>query len=273
MRKTIWYKAKGSTRYANLPKFVFAFLSAHLIITYEEQHSYAEIFSSKFYYYALIINSFIAFTLIVAAYRITLGLDYFFPWSRSYKKRLRWQLFCAVVIVQAISLGFAAIYFQFYGISIFSTVYFSRYFLLISLMLMLLSAYLFYEWSVKNRMKSTPKKVLNHTNDSPEQYWSTSEIACVFIEDKYYFAFNFDAKKIIWRENLTTTISQLPSDQFYQIRSSYIVNRAAIKEVIVVSPRITKILLIEPLNLALEISRRENAAFKKWMTLRHHTLP
>ncbi len=265
MKKMAWYSAKGSTRYAALPKIIFTLISLLIMISYEDGLSSQEIISSRFYYIPLLVNMIVAVMLILVVYRITLSLDYFYPWGRSYKKRLRLQLLYGVGFTFFLVATFAVFLYWVTDFSISGFDFFRSYFMLIIFMLVTLSAYLFHEWSIKNNAKSTPKNVFKLEHQNPFHGISISDIACVFIDKKNYFAFNFKGEKLVWTENLSTTIIHLPEHEFYMIRSSFIINRNAIKEVIIPSPRITKIVLIATVGIQKEVSRRENTSFKKWM--------
>ena len=78
MKKLPWYRAAGAVKYPNyVIKLPFAFLSSHLLIVYEEKHTYAVIFTNPYYYSALLINAFMAYVLISVVFRITSLLDYY----------------------------------------------------------------------------------------------------------------------------------------------------------------------------------------------------
>ncbi|MBB2146921.1 hypothetical protein GM921_15560 [Pedobacter sp. LMG 31464] len=266
MKKQHWYKAAGTVKYPNyLTKLSFALLAAHLLIVYEDRHTYAVIFTNSYYYTALVINTLMAYVLISIVFRVTRFLDYYYPWGRSYSIRMRRQLVGGVFFPILPAIVLATVYFAYYEINILNTVYFSRYLQQIVLMLIILNAYLFYHWNKLNKQKSIPKALLEDFGNELITQEAFTNIACVFIEDKNCFAYNFNGEKIIWKDTLTKSINYLPPSQFYMIKRSFIINKAAIGKISIISSRKTKISLKPPLDLELDISQRENAGFKKWV--------
>ncbi|MFD0939707.1 LytTR family transcriptional regulator DNA-binding domain-containing protein [Pedobacter boryungensis] len=266
MKKSPWYRAAGAVKYPNyVIKLPFAFLSSHLLIVYEEKHTYAVIFTNPYYYSALLINAVMAYILISVVFRITSLLDYYYPWGRSYKIRMPRQLLGGVLFPILPAIILATLYFAYYEINILNTVYFSRYLQQIVFMLIILNAYLFYHWHILSKQKSIPKALLENYVNEPIAKETFTQIACVFIEDKNCFAYNLQGEKIIWNDTLIKSINYLPRSQFYMIKRSFIVNRAVINKVNVVNSRKTTIKLKSPLNLEVDVSQRENADFKKWM--------
>jgi hypothetical protein len=265
MKKQSWYKAAGAANYPNyVIKLIYAVVAAHFIIVYEEKHTYLDIFTSQNYYSALIINALLAYVLVSLVIRITRFLDYHYPWGRSYRIRMPRQLIGGVLLPVIPAVILATVYFACYEINILDTVYFSRYLQQIILMITVLNGYLFYHWHKLNKQKSIPKGLLENFGDEPVVAPTVADVACIFIENKTCFAYHFDGEIIVWNDTLMKTMSYLPAHQFYMIKRSFIVNRAAIKTISVTTARKTKISLKPPLNLELYISQRENTGFKKW---------
>ena len=154
-------------------------------------------------------------------------------------------------------------YFVVADIKIRGNCYFNRYLHQLILMSVGLNFYLFYYRRKLNKSKkvipkigSTPMVELD-----PELY---KDIACIYIEDKNYFSINFKGEKLGWNHTLSESMLFLPSTDFYPIKQSFIVNRLAILKVDVITSKKTKVLLVVPIGLELEVSQRVNVGFKRW---------
>lgn len=267
MKKLNWNKTVKNGQYSNMiTRILLAIFSAHLIITYEEEKPYLIILTSPNYYIALAINSLMAYVLIHVAYKATKWLDCHYPWTRNYRKRTFRQFIGGIIVPLILSMIMASLYFAMYNISILKTVYFSRYFQQIFLMLVILNFYFFYLWHKVHKGKSIPKRFLEGSAIETDLHSLSTQIACIFIEGKNYFALNFNGEKQIWNKSLIKSIDNLPRENFYMIKRSFIINRAAISDLKIVTSKKIKILMVSPLNLVVEVSQRENVGFKKWYT-------
>ena len=260
MERLRWFQTLGSFRYPNFWfKIPIAFFAANLIILYEERPSLTVIFTTPYYYYALIPNILMAYLLISFVFWVTRLLDYHYPWNKGHQLRLKRQIIGGVLIPVIPSFLMATIYFAAYGINIFETVYLSRYLQQIIFMLLALNGFVLYYWHQKHREKSVPKSLLLMN----EGGIPAIEIAVLFTEDKHYFTYNFNGEKMIWPHSLSKSWNYLPETNFVTIKRGLIVNRAAIASIQLVAGKIT-VTLIAPLNLTLVVSQRESVQFKKW---------
>ncbi|TKC10660.1 hypothetical protein FA048_10815 [Pedobacter polaris] len=265
MKSIPWYRVGGAEHYPSYRfRILIALIAAQLIVLYEERHSYVEIFSNPYYYIALVISTVIALSLINIVFYISRLLDRYYPWGRSYRLRMPRQLLAGVFLPLMPAILLALLYFACFDINILKTVYFSRYLQQIILLLALLNAYLFYHWHYLNKRKSTPKASLQFGNSTTVTAVNPIDIACVFIEGKNYFALNYKGERLIWEDTISHSMTYLDHSQFTLVRRSFIVNRNAIAKVKILTPKKTKITLIAPLNLDIEVSQRENVYFKKW---------
>lgn len=258
----------GATRYPGyFSKITLAFIAAQLIVLYEEEHSFRAIFSNPYYYVALLASMGIALVIIQLVFWITRWLDYQFPWSRSYRLRLPRQFIFGLLLPLFPLLLLASAYFAYFEINILHTVYFKRYLQQIVWMLLTLNGLLFYWWSIANKQKGIPKAMLTNLLPAPPTLAQHQDIACIFIEHKNYFAYRFDGEKIIWQDTLANSIALLDAYQFFLVNRSCIINRKAIVAVKVLTSKRTKLELSLEKMAEVEVSQRENSAFKKWLAL------
>ena len=265
-RKPYWSR-KGRVKYLRPRlRLLLALVSAHLIIIYEDQHSFMEIYFQKYYYISLAISTLIAYGLISLVVRITNGLDFYYPWARSSNRRFLRQLCLGVFAPILPAIAFATIYFAAYGIPIWGTVYFSRYLQQIIILLAALNGYLFYLWFIHNKNKKILSASFNKTQHSAaeDKFW---DIAYIFTVDKAYFSVSFDGEKLSWPHSISKSLKYLPPQQFCMLRQDIIVNRRAIADVVVSRKGQVTVTLVEPLEKVVLVSQRNQVYFKQWYQL------
>lgn len=269
MKKIKWYQAKGAIQYpSHFYRLLWSFFAAQLVVLYGDKHTLEATLANPYYHMAWLASMAIAYVVINFVFWMTSLLDQHYPWGRSYRLRLPRQLMAGVVVPLLPAALLAAGYFAYFKISIFETVYFSRYLQQIIFMLISLNAYLFYSWALQNRSPSTRRALLENltcTQISKDKY---QDIACIFIEGKDYFALRFSGEKIVWDDSLLKSLNYLNSAQFYMVNRGFIANRAAIMDVKISSPKNTKLLLNLEKMPEVNVSQRENVNFKKWLVNR-----
>ncbi|WP_165501710.1 LytTR family DNA-binding domain-containing protein [Pedobacter frigiditerrae] len=254
-----------------------AFCAANGVILYQEKKPFEVIFTNVGFYIASICSCLFAYGAIVLVIWVTRFLDYRLPWHTNYSKRLFWQLVLGVVFPVLPLFIAAAIYFNRLGINVLKTVYISRYIPLIVLLLVVLSAYLHLLWEKKHRGKKTPKSLLAQKTTQPPLPLPFAEIAYLFAENKSCYVVNYFGEKTGWDLTLKDTMTQLPTNRFFQLHRSLIINLKAIEDIKVIDPKRTTVMLFDPLPnplndnkvltaLMKEVSpsARENATFKSW---------
>lgn len=283
MFKFKWAKV-SRTAYPGLRfKIAAALLVANAVILYQEKKPFKLIFTNLGFYIASLVSCIFAYLIIELVIWLTRYLDYRMPWHTNYSKRLFWQLAVAVVFPVLPLFLAAAIYFNALHINVLHTVYVSRYIPLIVLFLVVLSAYLHLVWEKKHRAKKTPKSLLIQNNIQSPLPLPFAEIAYLFAANKSCYVVNYFGEKTVWDLTLKQSMSQLPTNRFFQMNRSLIINIKAIDTIKVTDPKRTTVILFDPLPSpltnnealapimkAVSPSARENAAFKSWY-VKHNT--
>lgn len=264
MKKILWYKSTCNQQYPNcLSTIVFAMFMANLHVPYQGRCFDVGPLTSETYFVAVLVNMCIGFVLIRLTIRSTSYLDIYYPWNKKHQERMKRQILLGFFMPIQFTILITVLYFVLADIKIQGNCYFTRYIHQIILMSVGLNVYLFcYRSKFDKSRKNVPKVNLRPTIEiNPELY---KDLACIYIEDKNYFSISFKGEKMGWNYTLSESMLFLPSTDFYPIKHSFIVNRSAILKMDVINSKKTKILLIAPINLEIQISQRVNACFKRW---------
>lgn len=230
MKIFAWFTYKGKQIYPKWESIPLAILAALMLVLYNQKRSYTQLFTALPFYLAWLGSTIIAWLSIWFIYRVTLLLDFHFPWYRNYLKRLGYQFLLGVLAAYFLIFLLAAIYFCCLKANIFNTVWFSKYISQIIGMLIILNAAFFFKWQM-NWSGKRYQSVLN----KPKTYHSTKlefdKIACVFIHGKNYYWVNFDGVCELWSYTLKQTVTLLPPALFFFINRGFAVNFNAVVKV------------------------------------------
>lgn len=264
MKKISWCKSIANPRYPNcLNSIVFAMFMANLHVPYQGKCFDIKTLTSEIYFVAVLVNTSIGFVMIRLITISTTYLDQHYPWRKKCQQRMKRQILLGFFMPVQFTILITIVYFALADMKIHGNCYFNKYLYQMILMSVVLNFYLFFYRSKFNKIKKNILKVgsMPIMELNPELY---KEIACIYIEDKNYFSISFNGEKMGWNHTLSESMLFLPSADFYPIKHSFIVNRLAILAVDVINSKKTKILLITPINLELEVSQRVNTSFKRW---------
>lgn len=226
-----------SVLYPRWPWLPLSLLISLLLLIYNEGLE-LNYFVNPFFYLALIVGMLIGMVLIFIVYKVTLYLDREFPWYRNYNKRFKYQIIGGVLIPIFIAFILISIYFLFAGINVFKTIWIREYLLQIVLLLLISNFAFQYYWHkswngkafLKKRNKGKISKIIPITLEI--------EIACVFSDSKQCYVINLDGIGSLQMENMDQIERKLPSQYFYKINRSTIINLNSIKEIEKVSNKI-----------------------------------
>lgn len=240
---------------------VLAMFVANLHILYQGKCFDITGLTPKVYFIAVVANMCICLILVQLIIRLTAYLDVYYPWKERCQKRIKMQLLLGFFVPVLLTLCIIIWYFVLREIKIHNSCYFNRYLHQIVIMSLLLNIYLFTRRDKTSKLKVTKKDVQPIKEPTSELY---EAIACIYIEQKNYFSISLKGEKMGWDYTLSESMTFLPSIDFYPIKHSFIVNKLAILKVNMINAKKTKIVLIAPINLEIEISQRENVGFKRW---------
>jgi hypothetical protein len=230
MKIFAWFTHKGKQIYPKWVSVPLAILGALMLILYIQKRSYSELFTALPFYLAWLGSSIIAWASIWFIYRVTLLLDFHFPWYRNYPKRLGYQLLMGVLGTYFLIFLLAAVYFWCLKTNIFDTVWFSKYIRQIIGMLIILNAAFFFKWQMNWNGKNYQSS-LNTPKVPVKTKLEFDKIACVFIHGKNYYWVNFDGVCEAWPYTLKQTVTLLPPALFYFINRGFAVNFNAVVKV------------------------------------------
>ncbi|NTE05540.1 LytTR family transcriptional regulator [Agrobacterium tumefaciens] len=113
------------------------------------------------------------------------------------------------------------------------------------------------------------KKEIRYKIFRPESRLKYSEMmvfpALIYIDQKVPQAFDARGTWVNWSHNLSTSMQQLPADDYFQINKSCIICREIIKEVLPQKNDCLLIIISFQINKSLMTSRRRTTAFKHWL--------
>ncbi len=248
--------------------------AALAVLFYVENIDYRVDFVNPYFYIALMVSVAIAALMIFIVYQVTLKLDVKYSWRAHLNLRLLFQMLFGLLLPLSIAFLFMFLYFNYFLINIFDTIWLSKYFPAISVLLMLFNLFFTVYWllimeptspallakiikevSLELKHEPTAQTVLDqplglmgehsltgHQQPSYHQLWPT--IACIFCLDKHYFCINFTGELLIWPHNITNSLALLPPHQFVQLSRCYLINLNAIKAVTHKAPKTTYVQLI-----------------------------
>lgn len=225
-----WFTYKGKEIYPKWVSIPLAILAALFVILYNQKHSYSELFTAQPFYLAWLGSSIIAWGSIWFIYRVTLLLDFHFPWYRNYLKRLGYQFALGVLVSYLLIFLLAAFYFWCLKTNIFDTIWFSKYLRQIIGMLIIFNSAFFFKWQMNWNGKSY-QSVLNKPKILLKTALQFDQIACVFIHGKNYYWVNFDGVCEAWSYTLKQTVTLLPPALFFFINRGFVVNFNAVVKV------------------------------------------
>lgn len=255
---------------AFLPLTVFG---ATALLFYVEDINLSVDYVNPYFYIALLVSILIAGIMIYIVYKATLKLDVHYNWREHQKLRLLFQSLIGLLLPLSIAFLSRVIYFNFFAINIFDTIWLSKYLPAISVLLLLINTFFAVYWLliieptiVAVNAKTIGLLELNTKEEAVETAWYDEElvlsaestaavenniiddlwlmIGCIFCFNKHCFCISFTGEVLIWPHNISNSLKHLPAHQFVQVSRSYLINLAAIKNITHKGSKITLIQLI-----------------------------
>lgn len=266
-------------------RVLIALVSAHFIITFNEKDSLLDLFKLKAYYMALGLNAIIAAVIIEYIAFVTRKHDRRFPWLRFPKKRLVLLVIEGILVPLGLSIALALIYWGIYGIGMGDTVYWSEYFPIIVLMVLLLNAYYFIRFVIANTKlmiqlsKRRQSSLSNQPSLSTQSNSPAADFDLLVGTHDSRLAFTLEGETIVWPGTLEDTIASLPAKDYVMVNRNVIISADMIEKVVPASSRRSLIILKDafhklntPYNKEIQVSQRYNKAFIKWLLTYHPKL-
>lgn len=241
---------------------IIAAIAVFVLLVYLDPQKLLFLLTKVNFYIAWLLNTLIAYAMIRLTIWTTRMLDNYHPWQRSFRKRWPKQLLLAIAIPLLLCIFCVAFYFLFYQKNIFNTNYFKKYFLLDTVGIFLLNGTLFYmHQNSRNKLVEVDREFEeNHNLQFP---FPLTNIAYLFSSQKNAYAVDFNGVYKHLDASLIEALKALPITDFFLVRRSHIVNRAAIADVRH-EKSVVMIKLLPHLSLNIYVSRHKKQAFIAW---------
>lgn len=254
-------------------RLLAAVAAAQLIISFNEKESWIELLALPYYYTALVSNTVMASLIIEVINWVTRRLDRKSPWVFFPMKRTLLQVGLGIGMPILLSILLAILYFWRYDTQLNDTVFFSEYFLIIVLMVILANAYYFIHfgfWGIRLMLNLNKKaKIIRKIDLVPDikVKWPTTDIAMIQIENDGYIVTTSKGERLNWPDTLETTIDNLPYEDYFLVNRSTIVNIKNIISASVSSSRRFALILKVPAGMEVDVSQRYAKGSKDWLEL------
>jgi len=243
-------------------RIILALIGAHLIVMYNDPHSFFEVVFRWPYLRAMLGSFVIAFLLVQYIHYVTLRLDSRFDWHDQTLQRLFWQTVIGFLSPALFAFMLAAFFFWIFDMNILKTTYLSQDYTLIIFMLLAVNIYYFGLHSFLRYKEVAGNKVILPEADypypvpSPERWESlnevqskkqilivdtatksipvrTEQIAYLYILSGTVFLRTFEMDSVNEsyqiNENLKAIEDSLDKKQFFRINRQMIVSFNAVK--------------------------------------------
>ncbi|WAC39046.1 hypothetical protein [Pedobacter sp. SL55] len=249
----------------------------HFLITFEEKKELSVIMTNFGYYRALLFSWMVAVGLVWWVRKKSIQLDASLAWREAFAQRLKNQLLYGIFYPLVLAMAIATLYFLYFRINILHTVYFRRYFPLISLFLVLLNTLVF-AWNQhfrKDPTMPTPPAPIKDVARQPlhakkvsaklqtANHLMDSQIACVYMYKGVCHYVTLSGEFFLWPGNFEDAEHTLGAD-FFTIRRSVMVSRLAIKEA-QPEEKLMRVVLGFEVPVSLVVSYRNLVGFKNWL--------
>ena len=263
MKRIAWYQS-AAIAYPNVSlRIISAILSAHLIIIWREEFTNKGVLFTGPYFQLLTISTLTNYLLIAIVYWMTKWLDHCWPWERSFYRRLCYQSICGMLLPIVPACVLVICYFIYRENSSNDTSYFIGYLQQVILMLAIFNAITLLSGKNSEQVEGIANTMRKYFFEFIPQR-NFSKIAYISLVNQNYFAFSFTNERVSCRNVHVKSIQYAASAEFFLINKTFLVNRAAISGITMVTPGTIKIKLVPVLCLEITLDRRETIRFKKW---------
>lgn len=264
-------------------RLIIAFLAAFIIVIHG-QNDVLKLFYLPYFYTSVLKSAVIAIILIEIVYQVTLYLNIKDDGFVINRQRLVKQFFLGFFIPGILAFMLADVLFRLHDIDILKTIYFSELYPLILLGIFCLNIFylLYYEVQFKKvqiietiqviRTVETVHKVIERV-EFVEKIVEKPVISIeehvvpglIYTSEKEYWALNLNGTRIVWTDDISTSIGKLDKKHYFQNGRGQIIARHVIKEYETLASKNLRIIPTFETSIEIRVSRCRAKAFRDWL--------
>lgn len=263
-----------------LYRLATAVLVSIIIQTFNSYRYNSNLLSTTDYYIDMVLHLSIAIIIIETINWVTSALDRRVSWISVPDKRLLFQIVFGIIVPIALNVTIVETSLSLANHNVVNNLSLIDYSMIIFFLVLFINAYYidyYFSKSVpreaidkRKKIKSVAKteKLNQGKTDKKKNHalvFPVNDIRLIIIKEDGCFVFTSENEKLIWPYSLENTMKQLPSDQYFLINRSTIVNIKNIDKVRCLSSRRIQLTLYMPDAEPVFVSQRHSSDFKIWL--------